>query len=302
MLQATRFIKPIFWLAGWLALCGSSAFAQNTDTIPDQPEQRIYDVEIILFKNVSVPKGHEVNLPTPAAEHSPQMLDLNDPAQVQQASEKGFSALAMDDLRLLEEASKIIRSSRYQLLAHIGWRQPGLDKDNAIGVWIRAGETFDKSYSSIDQLEATSVDPAASDQVDRISEDPVKPALNGQQLYELEGSITIILARYLHAQTDLVLRKPATMESLLQTNPDGESPVGNVDAEKVLTNHALKERRRMRSRVLHYLDSPELGMLVQITPYEKPQDLPTEVSAEASGETPVALDPPPTDSPAVVAR
>jgi hypothetical protein len=37
-----------------------------------------------------------------------------------------------------------------------------------------------------------------------------------------------------------------------------------------LDNHRLKEHRRMRSETLHYLDSPELSMLILITPYEIP--------------------------------
>jgi hypothetical protein len=32
--------------------------------------------------------------------------------------------------------------------------------------------------------------------------------------------------------------------------------------------HLKQTRRRMRSRELHYLDNPVLGMLVLITPYE----------------------------------
>ena len=36
----------------------------------------------------------------------------------------------------------------------------------------------------------------------------------------------------------------------------------------ILNNHRLREHRRMRSKNLHYLDSPEFGMLILITPYE----------------------------------
>ena len=41
---------------------------------------------------------------------------------------------------------------------------------------------------------------------------------------------------------------------------------------RILNNHSLKERRRMRSSKLHYLDSPEFSMLVLITPYELPDE------------------------------
>ena len=45
----------------------------------------------------------------------------------------------------------------------------------------------------------------------------------------------------------------------------------------LLLNYALNEQRRMRSRKLHYLDHPEFGMLILITPYEAQQAEPLEV-------------------------
>ena len=39
---------------------------------------------------------------------------------------------------------------------------------------------------------------------------------------------------------------------------------------RILNNHRLDEHRRMRSKNLHYLDNPEFGMLILITPYEAP--------------------------------
>jgi len=39
-----------------------------------------------------------------------------------------------------------------------------------------------------------------------------------------------------------------------------------------LLNYGLNEKRRMRSKKSHYLDHPEFGMLVLITPCEAPEE------------------------------
>ena len=51
--------------------------------------------------------------------------------------------------------------------------------------------------------------------------------------------------------------------------------------QKLLINYPLKEKRRMRSKRLHYLDHPEYGMLVLITPYQPA----AEKSSNANNET-----------------
>jgi hypothetical protein len=277
-----HFIKLPLALFCALLLGVSAAPAQTPGDASDAPPQKFYDVEVIIFKNKSVPKGKEINLPTPAAEHTPETLDLFDPQQVKAAAKKGFTVLAMDDLRLLEEVAKIVRSSRYQLLAHVGWRQPGLEKSQAIPVWIHGGKIFDKGYSSIDQSEA-----ALGVRVPKAGNpapDQTLQSTGASGLYELEGAITIILARYLHTQADLVLCKPATLENLLQRAADADMKT-TYQPEQILLNYGLKERRRMRSKRLHYLDSPEFGMLVLITPYANPEPEPEIIAPVATDGT-----------------
>ena len=49
-----------------------------------------------------------------------------------------------------------------------------------------------------------------------------------------------------------------------------QTVIENLPDTRILNNHSLKERRRMRSNKLHYLDNPEFSLLVLITPYEAP--------------------------------
>lgn len=64
---------------------------------------------------------------------------------------------------------------------------------------------------------------------------------------DVEGTLTLVLGRYLHLRSDLVYRT--------QVN-------GRAVAAKVAGS------RRMKSRELHYIDHPLLGILVEVTPVE----------------------------------
>ena len=126
----------------------------------------------------------------------------------------GFRALGTDAFTLRDAAERMRRSGRYDIVGHYVWEQPGLGEKAAQPVRIVGGK------------------------------------LAGQDVAQVEGAVTLILGRYLHIRSDLLLRMPALT---------GEHHWNEV---------RVQERRRMRSRELHYLDHPLLGMLVQITPVD----------------------------------
>lgn len=252
-----------------ISCCTTSlVVAQNAKKLD---EMKYYDVEVIVFKNVSVPRSQEFNLPTPSATRTKKTLDLSDRASIKRASQSGFTPLEANELRLNDSVKSIIKSSRYQLLLHTGWRQPGLDESSSIPVWVKGGKIFDSSYSSIDQMNPSNPGQDAGNTGKRKKGNT--PQMQG--LHELEGQITIILSRYLHTRTELVLRKPADVARIIQQGdliPDSEEQGLLAMEGQLLLNYALDEQRRMRSKKLHYLDHPEFGMLVLITPYEAPEE------------------------------
>ncbi len=70
----------------------------------------------------------------------------------------------------------------------------------------------------------------------------------------LSGSFKLVLARYLHIYNTLrYQRQAATTETNVETYP-------------------LNSHRRMRSKELHYIDHPLVGMLIQINPVVKPKE------------------------------
>ena len=268
-------ILRLFRLLLLTGLLPGVALSQTVDTVEDEIIPR-YDVEIVLFKNTKVPKGREFVLPVTSPSKPENMLDLSSMASVEAARELGYDLVATDELRLLELVARLIESTRYELLLHAAWRQPGLEREQVLPIWIKGGRIYGNEYMSIDsQIEFIDNMAMSAD-----GEDGAEPSLEFDEqtlesqemqvlemqttqahdgLYELEGKITIVLSRYLHTFTDLVLRRPR-----LTADPALE----NAADTRILNNHHLKEHRRMRSKNLHYIDSPEFGMLILITPYE----------------------------------
>lgn len=270
-------------LAG--GLLSGAALAQTDNTAKNEITPR-YDVEIILFKNIKVPKSREFVLPASSPSKPDTVFDLSSAASVEAARKLGYEVLTADDFRLLDVVTRLVESSRYELLLHAAWRQPGLERDQVMPIWIKGGQIYGKEYISIDSK--IEMDDAA--RKSGVGEDASthsfgfdEQSLESQQLqlaqqqdltahgslYELEGKITIVLSRYLHAYVDLVLRSPRLSADPVLNNAAEDAYLAAHAADtRILVNHHLREHRRMRSKNLHYLDSPELGMLILITPYE----------------------------------
>ena len=276
--------------------------AQTTST--DEVEEiRLYDVEIAIFKNVQAPKSKEYVLPVSSPGKDEKYLDISSASNAAELKEAGYELLPADGMRLLDVVARLVESPRYELLLHATWRQPGLDKEKVLPVWIKGGQIYGDEYTSIDSqiellesipsLDDTSSEAEQNFAFDEQSLEALELQLLEQQasyrhqgLYELEGKITIALSRYLHTYTDLVLRRPRlTVDPNLRNVAQDRYLATYAADTHILNNHHLKEHRRMRSKTLHYLDSPEFAMLILITPYEAPEiieEVPIEVEPAVS--------------------
>ncbi len=249
-----------------------------------------YDVEIIVFKNIQAPTSKEFILPVSSPSKGDKFLDLSSAKSVAAAGADGYELIPADEFRLLDIVARLVESSRYELLLHAGWRQPGLERDKVLPVWIRGGRIYGNEYTSIDsQIELIESIPQLNSKQQNEGQDfafdeqtleSIELQLLEQQsrkqhqgLYELEGKITIALSRYLHTYTDLVLRRPRLTVDPKLRNAAQDSYLAAYSADtRILNNHSLKEHRRMRSKNLHYLDNPEFALLILITPYEVPEN------------------------------
>lgn len=67
----------------------------------------------------------------------------------------------------------------------------------------------------------------------------------------VEGMVKVSVSRYLHVNLDLLMRG---------------APAGAARLPGGFQTFRFNEHRRMRSRELHYIDHPLMGMLIMITP------------------------------------
>ena len=82
------------------------------------------------------------------------------------------------------------------------------------------------------------------------------------------------------------MRRPRLTVEEAPDNPIEEEYLAARAADtRILNNHSLRERRRMRSRHLHYLDNPEFAMLILITPYDAAAAGGTSRAVASSAET-----------------
>ena len=278
------------------ALLPGAALAQSESADEALPQ---YEVELVVFKNINAPKSREFILPVSSPSKDENMLDLSSASSVAAAARLGYTILPNDDYRLLEVVERLVESPRYELLLHVAWRQPGLDREQAMPVWLRGGRVYGNEYASIDdriELLDKTAQPGSDDpdtaknfsfdeqslealELQQIEQQAARPH---RGLHEFEGKITIALGRYLHAYTDLVFRRPRlSVDSVADNTPQQEYLVTRAADTRILNNHRLKEHRRMRSKNLHYLDNPEFALLILITPYEAPVE--AEVDATDAG-------------------
>lgn len=277
--------RQLLTLTVFLALLLGPGLAQSADT-KSVPR---YDVEVIIFKNLKAPKSREFILPVSSPSKDKNILDLSSVSSVSAASKQGYVILPDQQFRLTDVFNNMVESSRYEVLLHTSWRQPGLEREQALPIWIRGGRVYGSEYTSIDdgidQFEPASgtkrknADGTTYEFDEQSLESLELQSLEQQGgrrhqgLYELEGKITIALARYLHLYTDLVLRRPRqSIDPVLSSSMQNRTLASYSADTRILNNHSLKEHRRMRSKNLHYLDNPEFGMLILITPYEVPED------------------------------
>jgi len=139
----------------------------------------------------------------------------------------GIRAIKTTDYDLLNnEVKRLLNSSRYKVLARKSWLQPGLDNAQAVDIEIT-------------------------------------PNAQSGSTGSISGSIKIVLERYLHIYTDLVYRRPAPS---VATSDDAFNPGVSQSGYRPEAAYVIREHRRMRSRELHYIDHPLVGMLIKIVP------------------------------------
>ncbi len=220
-------------------------------------------------------------------------LDINpgidlDIAELNSDFPTAFQILADDELQLTDLAQRIRRSSQRELLLHIAWQQPTYERKHAEPIYFVANmaEPLPVAETSLAQKEtlpetALATENLLSPLVEYATEEDTNIGPRGPQFV---GTVTLSVERYLHLAANLVYRRPVTQHTAIpipdldlwydRPYPTLREPQGPAFRQmnwQAIRGFRLKESRRMRSTVIHYLDHPFMGLVVVITRVELPE-------------------------------
>ena len=231
----------------------TTTLSLGTANAEDTKERVEYDFELIIFEDTSGryanseqwqdslfddTSGTEI-VATP--ESSPDEAKRN-PGKTD-ASKKEFTITNIEGIGLDKYAQSLEKAKRYKVLVHKAWRQPGLAEQEAIDIPIDSRVTG--------SLQKTT--PGGTAQPPELVADT----------NNIHGTIKVVLARYLHFYTDLVYQQPR----------EETSPLWDIEGLEPYKEYPIKFHRRMRSKELHYLDHPMIGILIKAMPVEKPEKI-----------------------------
>ena len=218
------------------ALISAALMLQPTQALAaDDKDETWYQIEVIIAKRGDqIPTLETFALqPAPITWHQGRALTPVDPEIISHSPIENveFIILPADQRILNNEVQTLANHEDYEVLVHQSWRQ--ILKGNKAIHWI-----------------------------------DIKGDYTWAGHQQLEGSLGFSKGRYLHIHSELHLNQFPTIESASSRHTkqkflsDRQSLVPIIE-----TRYSLIQRRKMRSKELHYLDHPKLVLLVKVIPY-----------------------------------
>jgi len=210
---------------------------------------RYYDVEVIIYEDADAKYLHAEqwdNVITPV-DSVPGNAQATVKAKIPSdaATDKAAMIQNIKPYILTREEKRVAASSHYNVLMYAAWRQPDWDKTQAQAI--------------------------------NLSE--LKNNATVKTKNTIDGTLKVVLARYLHFYTNLDYQRKAMQvikpdnnnvnldESQDNSDSDNNGDTGiSLQPVPVIQHYHIVSHRRMRSKVLHYIDYPLVGILVQINP------------------------------------
>ena len=148
-----------------------------------------------------------------------------------------YEELSTEKSRLHDQIERLVKHNNYNILIHKAWKQTGLDPDKAFQILIDSRNLAFKTDM-----------PAET-----------RPPY-------ITGDITLIMSRYLHINANLIYYKPQIYTASDNTNP------ANI-TDTYYNQYPVIFERRMRSKEIHYIDHPLIGMIVLTVPFKVEQEI-----------------------------
>lgn len=198
-----------------------------------------YEVELIIFEDTQSRYSNSEDwtyndmLNTTDVATSTQLINV-DPQ---------FKELEWSQAKLAESLERIKSNSRYTILINKRWKQTGLDRDKAYYMEVTSlNQTVPEDKNTTIKNNNTS---AGFDSNLNNSE-----SIDIQNSY-IQGRVKLIMSRYLHFEIKLDYFKKST--DVFESN---------------YSSYPIVAERRMKSREIHYLDHPMVGVIVHASPFK----------------------------------
>lgn len=202
--------------------------------IPGAGFAEAFRVDLVVFLDQNYQRGSP-NQDTEAA-RLPALtgaIDMDDTAGLAAA---GVELLPEADTRLAEVWNRLGNAKRFKPLTRMAWIQQSPPESGGPKIRLHYGDLLP-------------IEPA----FDEPTLDPTAPGEDdggAAQVFALDGTITLLLGRFLHLDVDLQYAQ----------HQDG-----------TVAGYFMRESRRLRSGELHHLDSPRFGVITKITRPDDPQ-------------------------------
>ena len=213
----------------------------------DKKDDTWYQIEFLIAErtdNTATLETFSLR-PAPISWHRGRTLAPFDPETNNRNELENVEFLTLPtDLRILNnEARMLEKHDDYKVLVHQSWRQ--ILKGNKAINWI----DIKGGYS-----------------------------WGGHQ--QLEGSLGFSKGRFLHVHSELHLNQfPSIQSASSQRAKQRLFSAGQSLVPIVETRYSLIQRRKMRSKELHYIDHPKLVLLVKVIPFTPAEPILEEVEA-----------------------
>lgn len=265
------------------------ALAVLSTAAAEEEKRTWYAVELVVFAQKAGSPAEEVWPLDPGMPAVGEALDVLEAAQSEMPPElppptglppRPFTPLSPQQYQLQGTWDALARSPRYWPLLHIGWIQPGYERNDAPAVRIHAGAP---------ESEGTTSQSDDGFPLLGLTGDGTNEAEISVPLYRpLDGIARLVLSRYLHLELDLLYLphdpqarpSPAVSPEIIPSAGGMAGEHGTAGLDEALEGfsseptefkgYRLKETRRMRSREVHYVDHPMFGVIAIVTPYELP--------------------------------
>lgn len=288
----------------------------------DETDVPWYQIEVVIFANQNYlgmssetwPENNALQYEELIELIHPEDAKLGDPARKSKlpnfnpganpAMPVPYQLLDSSELQLVPIAKKLSSSQGYQVIMHIAWRQPTVDPEKAIPVYVfdgvdlpasaqinaarqaqKAGQQQGSRFTSVTVGDFT-YDSSQYGQLLPATEVDIN---TGPLLNPFSGTLQLGVSRYLHLAADLNYRVPILKEEVVPVDPmatgmesrfgmpqpaslqTGDRPQTTTRKRQVLQTFHMYETRRMRSKEIHYFDHPMFGLVTRVIPYEIPK-------------------------------